>query len=408
MSGAGGMDRSTQAGGGLAPGAGRIRIGLALSGGGARAAVFHLGVLGRLAEEGLLERVTFISTVSGGSLAVGLVHALSRNRWPTSVEYLGSVSDEARRRLTGVDVQREVIMQTLLRPWLLLWGRAKVVSEVIQRFWGVSGLLRDLPAEPRWIINATTYESGKNWRFSHKRMGDYILGHVAHPALPVADALAASAAVPVAIGPLRLRTSDFEWFQYKEGWRTETVPIRPRSRYVHLWDGGVYDNQGIESLYKVGRREYREGFDFLIVSDASSRFDTSKPFLLHHRAQRIGDIAREQVRGLRARGLVEHFSTVSDSGAYLQMGNPASKILRDAEMPEDEVLSIGGGCLPETEVRMAAEFGTTLRKLSEEEFDRLYRHGREVTDCTLASRCPNLFRSLSSGRERDGSRRSEE
>ncbi len=380
---------------------GSIGIGLALSGGGVRAAVFHLGVLGRLAEEGLLENVTFISTVSGGSLAVGLVHALAGNRWPTSSEYLGSIRDEARRRLTGLDVQREIVIRTLRRPWLLLQGRAKVVSEVIQRLWGVSGLVRDLPSEPRWIINATTYESGKNWRFSHKRMGDYILGHVAHPALPVADALAASAAVPVLVGPLRLRTSDFEWFQYRDGSRTETIPIRPRSRYIHLWDGGVYDNQGIESLYKVGRRGYRGGFDFLIISDASSRFDTHKPFLLHHCAKRIGDIAREQVRGLRARGLVEHFSAVPDSGVYLQMGNAASKILRDAGMPEDAVLSIGAGCLPETEVRMAADFATTLRKLGQEEFDRLYRHGWEVANCTLASRCPNLFRSLSSDREWD-------
>lgn len=364
--------------------------------------MFHLGVLGRLAGEGLLERVTFISTVSGGSLAVGLVHALADNRWPTSSGYLGSVCDEARRRLTGLDVQREIVIRTLQRPWLLLQGRAKVASEVIQRRWGVSGLLRDLPSEPRWIINATTYESGKNWRFSYKRMGDYVLGHVAHPALPVADALAASAAVPVAIGPLRLRTSDFEWFQYKGGSRTETIPIWPRARYIHLWDGGVYDNQGIESLYKVGRRGYREGFDFLIVSDASSRFDTDRPYLLHHRATRIGDIARDQVRGLRARSLVEHFSMVPNSCAYLQMGNAASKILRDAGLPEEAVLSIGGGCLPETEVRMAAGFATTLRKLTEEEFDRLYRHGWEVANCTLASRCPTLFRSLSSDRERDG------
>ena len=54
-----------------------VWIALALSGGGVRAAVFHLGVLARLASDDLLERVTFLSTVSGGSMAVGLVYHTS-------------------------------------------------------------------------------------------------------------------------------------------------------------------------------------------------------------------------------------------------------------------------------------------------------------------------------------------
>jgi len=44
------------------------KIGLALSGGGFRSAAFHLGVLKRLRELGLLERIDVLSTVSGGSI----------------------------------------------------------------------------------------------------------------------------------------------------------------------------------------------------------------------------------------------------------------------------------------------------------------------------------------------------
>src|SRR6187431_1635599 len=50
------------------------KIGLALSGGGHRAALFHLGVLARLAEVGLLRRVEVISTVSGGSILGALYY----------------------------------------------------------------------------------------------------------------------------------------------------------------------------------------------------------------------------------------------------------------------------------------------------------------------------------------------
>lgn len=52
-----------------------MRIALALSSGGFRATVFHLGVLARLAKENQLENITYLSTVSGGSLCAGLVYA---------------------------------------------------------------------------------------------------------------------------------------------------------------------------------------------------------------------------------------------------------------------------------------------------------------------------------------------
>ena len=48
--------------------AGRFRIGLALSGGGFRAAIFHLGVIRRLEELGIMKDVDVISSVSVGSI----------------------------------------------------------------------------------------------------------------------------------------------------------------------------------------------------------------------------------------------------------------------------------------------------------------------------------------------------
>src|SRR5262245_9976062 len=53
----------------------KAKIGLALAGGGFRAALFHLGVLRRLAELDYLPRISALSCVSGGSL-VGAVYCL--------------------------------------------------------------------------------------------------------------------------------------------------------------------------------------------------------------------------------------------------------------------------------------------------------------------------------------------
>ena len=49
-----------------------LRFGLCLSGGGSRAAIFHLGVLTGLHRNGLLEFVDRISAVSGGSITAAL------------------------------------------------------------------------------------------------------------------------------------------------------------------------------------------------------------------------------------------------------------------------------------------------------------------------------------------------
>jgi NTE family protein len=48
-------------------------IGLCLSGGGYRAMVFHIGVLWRLYEAGVLKKVDRVSSVSGGSITAGVL-----------------------------------------------------------------------------------------------------------------------------------------------------------------------------------------------------------------------------------------------------------------------------------------------------------------------------------------------
>ena len=103
--------------------------------------------------------------------------------------------------------------------------------------------MQDVTETPRWIVNATCYETGRNWRFSRPRMGDYVTNYVLEPAMPIADAIAASAAVPGLIGPLAIRSDEYDWHRYEKG--RLVAASTPAKRYA-LWDGGVYDN--LESL----------------------------------------------------------------------------------------------------------------------------------------------------------------
>lgn len=373
---------------------GELRIGVALSGGGMRAAVFHLGVLGRLAADGLLKNVSFLSTVSGGSLVAGLVYTLSGNRWPTSHQYDTVVLPEARHLLTTVDVQRAALVQLLRRPRRLVSpGRwANALSEVLELRWGITGLMKDLPENPRWVVNATSYETGKNWRFIRHRMGDYRSGYVSYPPVPVADAMAASAGYPVLIGFLELDTADYRWWRYR-GSTGETEPHQPSQRQVHLWDGGVYDNLGTEALIKPGKG-FRKGFNFLVVSDASTALDEGKRYLIVQQARRLLSVAMDQVRSLRTRMVFEHFGRHPGSGVYLLMAKTAREALAEAEIAEEVIERVVVGCAPDAEAREAAGFPTNLRKMKESEFDRLYRHGWEVADCNVRAHRPDLFAEL--------------
>ncbi len=370
-----------------------MRIAVALSGGGVRATVFHLGVLARLARQDLLGHVTAISSVSGGSLAAGLVFAASKNQWPDSSTYLNDVVPRLLGLLTQRNVQSRYVRQSLLRPWRLVSGRAAVLGNVLQQQWGITGSLADLPAPPeapRWIINATCYQTGKNWRFERGLMGDYQTKYVVAPDFCLADALAASAAVPGLIGPLVLRSSRYRWSEPNgQDWQ----PVEPKYARLHLWDGGVYDNLGIEPLYKPGSGLCADA-DFLIVSDASrgltgdSRQTGWRPGFLQA-TLRLVDVATDQVRSLRARMVVHQFKQQPGTGAYLRLGTHHSSPTR--ERGTDSRTLRKRWTLTPAEVTQVANLETTLRRLTCDEFSLLFRHGFEVADQTLTRHVGDYF-----------------
>lgn len=385
-------------------------IGLALSGGGFRATGFHLGVIARLAKEGHLEDVSFLSTVSGGSLCVGLLHALNGFRWPSSDAYLESVLPQARRVMTTVDLQRELLKRVLRAPWRILEARADRLSSALRDGWGIKATLGELPRAPRWMINATCYETGGNWRFERFRMGDYLYGYTYDTqGLPLSDALAASAGFPGLIGALPVDASRYRWFRYAEqaaepgaladpevhqGRKTESIV--PDFQVVHLWDGGVYDNHGLEGLHDF-IDGWRKEVGFLIVSDGAGK-PVPERYRPGARALKriITGIMMNQVRSLRARAIIERFVNHGDRGGFLQIGNTCRHVFRQAGRIE-LIERFCSGCLSEEQARIAETMPTVIRRLTGEEFERLFRHGFEVADYTLHAYAPREFGYLGYG-----------
>ncbi|MBX3672645.1 MAG: patatin-like phospholipase family protein [Burkholderiales bacterium] len=340
-------------------------IALALSGGGIRAMAFHLGVLRFMAERGMLESTARISSVSGGSLVIGLIFHEAGMRWPSSADYLSHVYPALRAKLCARSLQWGALRQ-LANPLNLrfLLSRANLLALVLTNEWNIVARLADLPQTPEWSINGTTAESGKRFRFKQGDLGDYTLGYATPGNFPLANALAVSAAFPGGFGALTFDATRFEW--RKRAWddapqAAEVVNIDYKR--LHLYDGGVYDNLGLEPFFDAGRIQLKHAGHYLVVSDAGAPLPSGfslgplNPF----RLKRVADIMSDQAHALRVRTFSSYLQQGADRGAFVYIAMP----LADTA--------------PCPSAKYAASFPTTLRRLTLTEFDRLADHGCNVS-----------------------------
>jgi NTE family protein len=373
-----------------------MEIGLALSGGGIRAAVFHLGVLRRLADEGLLESVSQLSTVSGGSLITAAVFAKSRMQWPGSADYQRRLYGELRHLLTTTDLLsfKAIGWTGLFRfHHRLLVHRARVLAKLLAERWGIDARIRDLPDRPEWWINTTCLETGKNWRFSKREMGDWQFGRHFDPPFLLAEAAAGSAAVPYAIGALHLQLPADGWYRTDPATRRPMERRAPQSTSIHVWDGGAYENLGLESVYKPDQGLL--GCDFLICSDASGPLSRTVSFsisaLLDGRlvSPRLFDICSDQIRSLRARMFMSSVTSGRVQGALLRMGNSVRDV--DLKANRQRRAESYDEFQADRDVALAFQYPTDLRAISESQFDSIARHGYEIADAVLTTHSPDQF-----------------
>ncbi len=192
------------------------KFSLALSGGGVRAMAFHAGVLLYLAENNQFEKVEELSSVSGGSLLLGLIYKENNYTWPGSTDYLERIYPTIITQLCNTNLQQKALY-TLLHPfnWRYLFSRANILAITIKKHWGIDYKLGGIDTNPIWSINATTAENGKRFRFKQDTFGDYLLGYSNSSHFELAKAIAVSAAFPGGIGPLVIHTDKYLWKKRK-------------------------------------------------------------------------------------------------------------------------------------------------------------------------------------------------
>lgn len=342
----------------------RDQIALALSGGGIRAMMFHLGVLRFMAERQALERVHRISSVSGGSLLVGLVLQEADLQWPTSDLFLTSVYPNLRRKLCERSLQWGALRQLASPPNLrFLLSRANLLALALEQEWGVSARLADLPTTPEISLNGTTAENGKRFRFKRDSMGDYQIGYATPGDFPLANALAVSAAFPGGFGPLTLDAHRFDW-RRRAAWDAPAETAASTGigyHHLHLYDGGVYDNLGLEPFFDAGRGTPKSPGEVIIVSDAGAPLSPgfSSAAFNPWRLKRVADIMSEQSRALRVRTFAHYLQQGPHRGAYLYIG-----------LPVDQACAVSA--------KQASNYPTTLTRPTQADFDIVAKHGYHV------------------------------
>lgn len=255
-------------------------LAISLSGGGYRAAAYHLGTLRLMDRVGLLPSVVGLSTVSGGTIC-GMAWVVSLIEGKTFGEFYDQFSkylianNVIAQALEGLTSNRDHTSHT----WASLIGAASDVYARPnlfgdRRFGEVLGA-RGLQLEEA-IFNSTEFHTGQDFHFRSSAHATATLGNASYP-LPravaqhirLADIVAASSCFPGGFEPL-VFPQQFHW--------PDQYPLDAAIRELGpnfngglpLMDGGVYDNQGIESLMLA--------FDdstatTLIISDVSARND---------------------------------------------------------------------------------------------------------------------------------------
>jgi len=243
------------------------------------------------------------------------------------------------------------------------------VSEKIQQayekvlFHGAT--LQDLPDDPpRFVINATNVQSTVLWRFSKPYMADWRVGEVRNPKVPLAAAVAASSAFPPVLSPAQLDLKKYGCvFEPKTG---KDLQIEPYTSTAILTDGGVYDNMGLETVWKT--------YQSVLISDAGGHVE---PEPSPHRdwgrhAYRILDIEDNQVRSLRKRQVIAAFQNGERDGSYWGI---RTNVL-------DYHLADSLPC-PFDQTMVLARIATRLKALADLDQMRLINWGYAVCDAAM-------------------------
>jgi NTE family protein len=325
------------------PSANRKGIALCLSGGGFRAALFHLGAVRRLYELGVLQQVRTITAVSGGSLLAAFLarhwHALSGTPLGPA-EWNARIADPFR-----VVTSRHWNMWPQIKGLLL--GRNAGVRAIADRIeQSVTDMtLHDLPRHPEFMFCATDLVRGAPWIFQRTTPTNY----------RVAMAVAVSSCFPILLLPY--------------------IPATPE--HLALVDGGVDDDRGIEMVWRT--------HETLLVSDGGDalrpRWGRSLAWSWFRSASVLWNASQE----IQRRWLLSSFEGRQLEGTYWAIDSSVSHY-EDSKKDREPY----HGYSPALARDLLAVIRTSYDRFSLIEAAVLENHGYLLTDAAIRTHLPGM------------------
>ncbi|MGI9176854.1 MAG: patatin-like phospholipase family protein [Pirellulales bacterium] len=340
-------------------------VGLALSGGGFRATLYHLGVIRYLRDNGTLPFVADIAAVSGGSIVAAHL-LLNWDRYTGSdAEFAEAASEVV--RFVQHDVRNRIVRRLpLLFPLRLAakltgWDAPRLTPNAIletyyRQFLYGDRRLFELPEKPALHILATNVSDGVMAVFN--REGLHIqkreqgetdpFRHVAGQTASIAKVVSASSAFPGFFPPVEISAHDL-------GVHDGQFPTES------FTDGGVYDNLGTRAFAWLNRHR-GHAYDRVIVSDAGKPFQIlgNAPLGFIAQSIRASDILWDRVWQLER----ENFG--DQNGFYFM---PVTHIVDPHEDPQ--------ALHPVVQAEVSS-IRTDLDRFSDLEANALVAHGYEV------------------------------
>lgn len=350
------------------------KLGIALSGGGFRAAFFHLGVLAKMANSGILRHVEVISTVSGGSIIGALYYLHVKKLLEEKVD--DEIMDEDYQEIIAkieVDflraVQRNFRLRTFLNPLKNLrmslpnYSRSDHIGELYDKYLYRHVLdpnnrepiqMKCLKIQPRGeaasfypregnktrkakvptlMINATVLNNGHNWCFSAEGMGEPEFNEVKE-----SNKLSGEIDKNFRLKRVKSYEDICKHRDFKLGLAVAASaclpgvfsPLAISNLYDHgirvqLVDGGVHDNQGI-----IGLLDEDVPCTHFIISDASGQMaDEKEPGVqIPSVLTRTNSILMERIREQQLSALIKEYSH-NVAFLHLQKGLPVKEVPYD-------------------------------------------------------------------------------
>lgn len=357
---------------------GRPKVGVAFSGGGFRATAFGLGALRALHDRDVLRDVSVVSGISGGSLLTAM--------WaygPTSFEEFDDTVTELLRAGLQMELARRAIgprrlvANTASAASALAWPsrgtrgstRTEALVDALKaRSFGVKDAKDVTFPGLDTVISATDLSTGNAVRFGSSASSCSPHGAIVG-AIPVADAVAASAAFPVLLPPLN-RTYNFK---RSDGTEHEETML--------MTDGGVYDNLGLAPIVPGRERAFTAhayDLDYIVAVDAGPGKAASRaPSFMLGRLKRSFEIAHSRNQdGSRARA-----HEIASAGAIHGFVHPYLG-MRDTRMPVPLADLVSR--------EQVAAYPTNFAHMKPADIDAITTRGEQLTRILIEYYCPEL------------------